>query len=106
MKAFGLWSGGCSTKERERTGEHYPLIVIQEAGLDGFWIHRCLVRESPQISTNGNHCEALAHFFKATLNHQGNDILLEAQPFAYVRQEPKPKWAWQWAARLPSLISR
>lgn len=32
-------------KTRERTGEQYPLVVIQEAGLDGFWIHRCLVRE-------------------------------------------------------------
>lgn len=33
------------TKMRERTGVSYRLIVIQEAGLDGFWIHRCLVRE-------------------------------------------------------------
>ncbi len=32
-------------KAQERTGEQYPLVVIQEAGLDGFWIHRCLVRE-------------------------------------------------------------
>ena len=32
-------------KARERTGEQYQLVVIQEAGLDGFWIHRCLVRE-------------------------------------------------------------
>ncbi|KKW90321.1 MULTISPECIES: IS110 family transposase [Sphingobium] len=32
-------------KARERTGEQYRLVVIQEAGLDGFWIHRCLVRE-------------------------------------------------------------
>ena len=32
-------------KARERTGEQYPLVVIQEAGLDGFWIHRCLIRD-------------------------------------------------------------
>jgi transposase len=32
-------------KARERTGEQFPLVVIQEAGLDGFWIHRCLMRE-------------------------------------------------------------
>jgi len=25
-----------------RTGQTYPIIVIQEAGLDGFWIHRVL----------------------------------------------------------------
>ncbi|MBB4861165.1 transposase [Novosphingobium chloroacetimidivorans] len=32
-------------RAEERTGEEYPLVVIQEAGLDGFWIHRCLTRE-------------------------------------------------------------
>lgn len=29
-------------KARARTGCDYPIIVIQEAGLDGFWIHRAL----------------------------------------------------------------
>jgi transposase len=28
-----------------RTGKSFPIIVIQEAGLDGFWIHRMLERE-------------------------------------------------------------
>jgi len=28
-----------------RTGNSYPIVVIQEAGLDGFWIHRSLVKE-------------------------------------------------------------
>ncbi len=28
-----------------RTGKHHPIIVIQEAGLDGFWIHRVLQSE-------------------------------------------------------------
>lgn len=32
-------------KARARTGESYPIIAIQEAGLDGFWIHRVLERE-------------------------------------------------------------
>jgi transposase len=32
-------------KARARTGEVFPLIVIQEAGLDGFWIHRVLQSE-------------------------------------------------------------
>ena len=30
---------------RRRTGQVVPVIVIQEAGLDGFWIHRALVAE-------------------------------------------------------------
>jgi transposase len=29
-------------KARARTGQRFPIIVIQEAGLDGFWIHRAL----------------------------------------------------------------
>ena len=29
-------------KAKARTGLNYPIIVIQEAGLDGFWIHRAL----------------------------------------------------------------
>jgi transposase len=33
-------------KTRTRTGETFPLITIQEAGLDGFWLHRVLVSES------------------------------------------------------------
>jgi transposase len=32
-------------KARARTGQHFPMIVIQEAGLDGFWIHRVLQAE-------------------------------------------------------------
>src|SRR5277367_3080392 len=28
-----------------RTGKSFPVIVIQEAGLDGFWIHRVLLSE-------------------------------------------------------------
>ena len=32
-------------KARARTGQDFPIIVIQEAGLDGFWIHRVLESE-------------------------------------------------------------
>ncbi|WP_371680969.1 IS110 family transposase [Microvirga sp. KLBC 81] len=32
-------------KARVRTGQIFPIIVVQEAGLDGFWIHRVLQRE-------------------------------------------------------------
>ena len=33
------------TTAQARTGKIFPIIVIQEAGLDGFWIHRVLERE-------------------------------------------------------------
>src|SRR5216684_3998593 len=28
-----------------RTGQSYPIITLQEAGLDGFWLHRVLQQE-------------------------------------------------------------
>jgi transposase len=33
-------------KARARTGQLFPIITIQEAGRDGFWIHRVLLSES------------------------------------------------------------
>jgi len=32
-------------KAQSRTGRIHPIVVIQEAGLDGFWIHRALEKE-------------------------------------------------------------
>jgi transposase len=32
-------------KAEAKTGQSYPIITIQEAGLDGFWIHRVLQQE-------------------------------------------------------------
>ncbi len=32
-------------KARARMGHNFPIIVIQEAGLDGFWIHRVMQKE-------------------------------------------------------------
>ena len=37
--------GELKRKAQARTGEAYRIIAIQEAGLDGFWIHRVLERE-------------------------------------------------------------
>ena len=40
----GLWArlSRLRDKVRVRTGQVVPIVVIQEAGLDGFWIHRLL----------------------------------------------------------------
>jgi transposase len=37
-------------KARARTGRDFPIITIQEAGLDGFWIHRLLQSEGIESS--------------------------------------------------------
>jgi transposase len=36
---------GLQEKARVRTGRAFPLVTIQEAGMDGFWIHRALEQE-------------------------------------------------------------
>src|SRR5260370_8757867 len=41
MERFAL----LQEKARLRTGQSFRIIVIQEAGLDGFWIHRALQNE-------------------------------------------------------------
>jgi transposase len=43
----GLWARFSQLKDKVqvRTGHVVPIIVIQEAGLDGFWIHRLLQDE-------------------------------------------------------------
>jgi transposase len=37
--------GRLRDKAQARTGEAFPIIAIQEAGLDGFWLHRVLEQE-------------------------------------------------------------
>ena len=32
-------------RAKEQTGSDYPVVTIQEAGLDGFWLHRALQKE-------------------------------------------------------------
>src|SRR6188768_2345440 len=32
-------------KAEARTGRRFPVVAIQEAGLDGFWLHRALLKE-------------------------------------------------------------
>jgi transposase len=38
---------------RARTGKDFPLLAIQEAGLDGFWIHRVLQGEGIESHVDG-----------------------------------------------------
>lgn len=39
------WLRELQRKAEARSGRRFPLVVIQEAGLDGFWIHRVLEAE-------------------------------------------------------------
>ena len=39
-------------KASERTGKSFPIVVIQEAGLDGFWIDRALQNEEMKATSS------------------------------------------------------
>ena len=39
-------------KARLRTGQSFRIIVVQEAGLDGFWIHRALQNEGTKATSS------------------------------------------------------
>jgi transposase len=38
--------GALQERARARTGQLFPVVVVQEAGLDGFWIHRVLAKNN------------------------------------------------------------
>lgn len=76
-------------KARERTGELYPLVVIQEAGLDGFWIHRCLVSEGIE-----SHVVDAASIAASRRNRRAKTDKLDGEALvrtllAYKRGEPR-----------------
>src|SRR6185436_2818751 len=44
--------GELKQKALTRTGKSFPIVAIQEAGLDGFWLHRvCKAKESKAMSS-------------------------------------------------------
>jgi transposase len=47
-------------KAQARTGRNFPIIIIQEAGLDGFWIHRVLQTEGIESHAQKQTIVALA----------------------------------------------
>ena len=76
-------------RARKRTGKDFPIIVIQEAGLDGFWVHRVLEQEgieshivdAASVMTSGRRRRAKA-------DRIDGEALLRAL-MAYKRGEPR-----------------
>ena len=76
-------------KAAKRTGRHVPIVVIQEAGLDGFWIHRMLEKEgieshvvdAASIATSRRHR-------RAKTDRIDGEALVRAL-LAYKRGEPR-----------------
>jgi transposase len=76
-------------KAARRTGRQVPIVVIQEAGLDGFWIHRMLEKEgieshvvdAASIATSRRHR-------RAKTDRIDGEALVRAL-LAYKRGEPR-----------------
>ena len=76
-------------KALKRTGESYPVIVIQEAGLDGFWLHRVL--EAAGIESHVVDAGSIAvprRRRRAKTDRIDGEVLLRTL-LAYLRGEPR-----------------
>jgi transposase len=76
-------------KARGRTGKTFPFILVQEAGLDGFWIHRVL--ESKEIESHVVDAASIAtsrRRRRAKTDRIDGETLVRAL-LAYKRGEPR-----------------
>ena len=76
-------------KAEARTGENYPIITIQEAGLDGFWLHRVLQQNGIESHVVDPASIAMPRRRKrAKTDRLDGETLLRAL-LAYKRGEPR-----------------
>src|SRR3954470_1908399 len=75
-------------KARARTGQVFPIIVIQEAGLDGFWIHRALQQEGIESHVVDPASIATSRRRRAKTDKIDGEALVRAL-LAYKRGEPR-----------------
>jgi transposase len=71
-----------------RMGKNYPIIVIQEAGLDGFWIHRVLQGEGIESHVVDAASIAAPRRRRAKTDRIDGEALLRAL-LGYKRGEPR-----------------
>lgn len=76
-------------KASARSGKSFPIVVIQEAGLDGFWIHRVLEREGIESHVVDPASIATSRRRRrAKTDRIDGEALLRA-PLAHKRGEPR-----------------
>src|SRR5260221_5293865 len=76
-------------KARARTGQRFPIIVIQEAGLDGFWIHRMLNAEGIESHVVDPASIATSRRRRRAKTGRIESELLVCALLAYKRGEPR-----------------
>jgi transposase len=77
-----------SKKAEARTGRCFPIIVIQEAGLDGFWIHRVLQAEGIESHVVDPASIATSRRRRAKTDKIDGEALVRAL-LAFKRGEPR-----------------
>src|SRR5260370_37256774 len=79
--------GQLQEKARTRTGQRFPMIVIQEAGLDGFWIDRVLQKEGIESHVVDPASIATSRRRRRAETHRVDDEALVRALLAYKRGE-------------------
>ncbi len=82
------WLAELRRKALARTGTSYPIIVIEEAGLDGFWLHRVLEAEGCESHVVDPASIAAPRRQRAKTDRLDGEALLRAL-LAYKRGEPR-----------------
>jgi transposase len=85
MKLFGE----LKRKAAARTGESYPIVTIQEAGLDGFWLHRVLQQNGVENHVVDPASIAMPRRRKRTKTDRLDGETLLRTLLAYKRGEPR-----------------
>jgi transposase len=76
-------------KAQARTGHSYRIVVIQEAGLDGFWIHRALEKEGIESHVVDPASIATSRRMKRAKTDRVDGEVLVRTLLAYKRGEPR-----------------
>ncbi len=76
-------------KARARTGRMFPIIAIQEAGLDGFWIHRLLQSEGLESHVVDPASIAISRRCRRAKTDKIDGEALVRTLLAYKRGEPR-----------------
>jgi transposase len=66
-----------------RTGKSFPIVVIQEAGLDGFWIHRVLLSEGIE-----SHVVDAASIATSRRRRRAKTDRIDSETFCFARCSP------------------
>ncbi len=72
-----------------RTGKSFPIVVIQEAGLDGFWIHRVLLSEGIESHVVDAASIAISRRRRRAKTDRVDGEALVRALLAYKRGEPR-----------------